>query len=56
MPTSAPLFEHLRSGEAGPRCDYCNLCLARSGTVPVDCWNPDVRLEKSKLRAEKASA
>ena len=24
----------------GPQCDSCNLCLARSGTGPVDCWNP----------------
>ena len=26
------LVEHLRTGVAGPRCDYCNLCLARAGT------------------------
>lgn len=49
------LFEHLRSGETGPRCDYCNLCLARAGTGPVDCWNPTVRAEKNKLLSERAS-
>jgi 2,4-dienoyl-CoA reductase-like NADH-dependent reductase (Old Yellow Enzyme family) len=49
------LVEHLRTGEAGPRCDYCNLCLARAGTGPVDCWNPVVRAEKEKLKAEKGT-
>jgi 2,4-dienoyl-CoA reductase-like NADH-dependent reductase (Old Yellow Enzyme family) len=47
------LVEHLRTGVPGPRCDYCNLCLARSGTGPVDCWNPVVRAQKQKLLAEK---
>jgi len=47
------LVEHLRTGVAGPRCDYCNLCLARAGTGPVDCFNPEVRAQKEKLRAEK---
>ena len=47
------LVEHLRTGVPGPRCDYCNLCLARSGTGPVDCWNPEVRAQKEKLLAEK---
>jgi hypothetical protein len=47
------LVEHLRTGVAGPRCDYCNQCLARAGTGPVDCFNPVVRAEKEKLRAEK---
>jgi 2,4-dienoyl-CoA reductase-like NADH-dependent reductase (Old Yellow Enzyme family) len=43
------LVRHLREGEPGPRCDYCNLCLARAGTGPVDCWNPVVRAEKEEL-------
>jgi 2,4-dienoyl-CoA reductase-like NADH-dependent reductase (Old Yellow Enzyme family) len=47
------LVEHLRTGVPGPRCDYCNLCLARSGTTPVDCFNPEVRAQKEKLLAEK---
>ncbi|MBJ22103.1 MAG: NADH:flavin oxidoreductase [bacterium] len=47
------LVEHLRTGEAGPVCDYCNLCLARAGTGPVDCWNPVARAEKQKLLAAK---
>jgi hypothetical protein len=50
------LVEHLRTGVPGPRCDYCNLCLARSGTGPVDCWNPAVRAQKEKLLAEKGAA
>ena len=47
--------EHLRKDEVGPRCDYCNLCLARAGTGPVDCWNPVVRAQKERLKAEKGS-
>jgi 2,4-dienoyl-CoA reductase-like NADH-dependent reductase (Old Yellow Enzyme family) len=50
------LVEHLRTGDAGPRCDYCNLCLARSGTGPVDCFNPVVRAQKEKLLAEQRAA
>jgi 2,4-dienoyl-CoA reductase-like NADH-dependent reductase (Old Yellow Enzyme family) len=50
------LVEHLRTGVPGPRCDYCNLCLARSGTGPVDCFNPVVRAQKEKLLAEKGAA
>ena len=50
------LVEHLRTGVAGPRCDYCNRCLARSGTGPVDCFNPAVRAHKEKLLAEKGFA
>jgi 2,4-dienoyl-CoA reductase-like NADH-dependent reductase (Old Yellow Enzyme family) len=50
------LVEHLRRGEPGPRCDSCNICLARAGTGPVDCWNPDVRAQKEKLLAEKGAA
>jgi 2,4-dienoyl-CoA reductase-like NADH-dependent reductase (Old Yellow Enzyme family) len=49
------LVEHLRTDTLGPRCDYCNLCLARAGTGPVDCLNPVVRAEKQKLLAEKRS-
>jgi len=50
------LYEHLKTGVAGPQCDSCNLCLARSGTGPVDCWNPVVRAEKEKLLAERIPA
>jgi len=46
------LYEHLRTGVPGPRCDYCNLCLARA-TLAVDCFEPSVRAEKEKLLAEK---
>ncbi len=47
------LYEHLRENTLGPQCDSCNLCLARSGTGPVDCWNPVVRADKEKLLAER---
>ena len=47
------LYEHLRTNTPGPQCDSCNLCLARSGTGPVDCWNPSVRAEKEKMLAQE---
>jgi 2,4-dienoyl-CoA reductase-like NADH-dependent reductase (Old Yellow Enzyme family) len=48
------LYAHLRSGRSGPRCDYCNVCLARAGSEPVDCHNPRVRPHKdAMLAAEK---
>jgi 2,4-dienoyl-CoA reductase-like NADH-dependent reductase (Old Yellow Enzyme family) len=50
------LYDHLRTETPGPQCDSCNLCLARSGTGPVDCWNPTVRAEKEKLLAERIPA
>lgn len=50
------LYEHLRKDEPGPRCDSCNLCLARSGTGPVDCWNPSVRAAKERLLAARIRA
>jgi 2,4-dienoyl-CoA reductase-like NADH-dependent reductase (Old Yellow Enzyme family) len=50
------LYAHLRKDEPGPQCDSCNLCLARSGTGPVDCWNPGVRAEKERLLAAQIPA
>jgi 2,4-dienoyl-CoA reductase-like NADH-dependent reductase (Old Yellow Enzyme family) len=45
-----PYFvEHLRSGEAGPSCDFCNRCLARTGYEPLDCFNPPIRRAKEEM-------
>jgi 2,4-dienoyl-CoA reductase-like NADH-dependent reductase (Old Yellow Enzyme family) len=38
---------HLRLGVAGPRCDYCNRCLARAGSRPLRCYNPDVAAQQT---------
>jgi 2,4-dienoyl-CoA reductase-like NADH-dependent reductase (Old Yellow Enzyme family) len=46
------LYDHLMTNTAGPRCDYCNLCLARA-TDPVDCWNPSVSKAKHELLRAK---
>jgi 2,4-dienoyl-CoA reductase-like NADH-dependent reductase (Old Yellow Enzyme family) len=37
------LYRHLRIGTSGPKCNYCNRCLARAGTQPIDCYNDAVR-------------
>jgi 2,4-dienoyl-CoA reductase-like NADH-dependent reductase (Old Yellow Enzyme family) len=47
------LYAHLRRGEPGPRCDYCNVCLARAGSEPVDCHNPRVRPHKDAMLARE---
>jgi 2,4-dienoyl-CoA reductase-like NADH-dependent reductase (Old Yellow Enzyme family) len=45
------LYRHLREGTAGPRCVFCNACVARVGGRPVDCYHPDVRAEKDRMLA-----
>lgn len=37
------LYRTLRTGVAGPQCDYCNRCLALAGAEPIDCYNASVR-------------
>ena len=45
------LYQHLREGTAGPRCVFCNACVARVGGRPVDCYEPSVRAEKDRMLA-----
>ncbi len=45
------LYEHLQTGETGPRCVFCNACIARVGGQPVDCYHPEVRAAKDRLLA-----
>lgn len=48
------LYRHLREGTSGPRCVFCNACVARVGGRPVDCYHPRVRAEKDRmLEAER---
>jgi 2,4-dienoyl-CoA reductase-like NADH-dependent reductase (Old Yellow Enzyme family) len=51
------LYRHLQDGTTGPRCVFCNACVARVGGRPVDCYHPDVRAAKDRmLAAETATA
>lgn len=46
-------YRNLRVGTSGPKCDYCNRCLAVAGTRRIDCYNDAVRrrpLQSSELR------
>jgi len=45
------LYRHLREGERGPRCVYCNACVGHIGAQPVDCYHPAVRAEKDAMLA-----
>ena len=45
------LYRHLREGAQGPRCVFCNACIARVGGQPVDCYHPDVRAQKDRMLA-----
>jgi 2,4-dienoyl-CoA reductase-like NADH-dependent reductase (Old Yellow Enzyme family) len=47
------LYRHLREGVEGPRCSFCNLCLARAGTGPVECHDPAVRLAQDRMLADE---
>jgi 2,4-dienoyl-CoA reductase-like NADH-dependent reductase (Old Yellow Enzyme family) len=47
-------YRHLRDGTPGPRCSYCNLCLARAGTGPVECHDPEVKIVQDRLFAADA--
>lgn len=47
------LYEHLRTGEEGPKCNFCNACIGRAGKEPVDCYDPAIRAAKDQLLAKK---
>jgi 2,4-dienoyl-CoA reductase-like NADH-dependent reductase (Old Yellow Enzyme family) len=46
------LYRHLVEGGTGPRCDYCNQCVARGGHQGVDCYNPTLRPARQRMLAE----
>ncbi|MBW1988891.1 MAG: NADH:flavin oxidoreductase [Deltaproteobacteria bacterium] len=50
------LFRHLKQGVTGPRCDWCNRCIARAGRLPVDCYNPEVKAEQEAMLEREAAA
>ncbi len=47
------LYKHLRTGEEGPKCNFCNACIGRAGKQAVDCYDPSVRAAKDQLLAMK---
>lgn len=45
------LVRHIRDGVPGPRCNFCNACIARAGAQPVDCYEPAIAREKAAMLA-----
>jgi 2,4-dienoyl-CoA reductase-like NADH-dependent reductase (Old Yellow Enzyme family) len=45
------LYRHMRDGTNGPRCVNCNACIGCIGSLPVDCYHPEVRAQKDALLA-----
>lgn len=43
------LWMHLREGVEGPRCSYCNGCIARAGGSPIDCYDPAVKRQRDTM-------
>lgn len=43
------LYRHLRDGTAGPRCDYCNQCVARGGREGLRCVNPHLQESRAAM-------
>lgn len=50
------LARHLREGTSGPACVFCNACVGQIGTLPLDCFHPEVRRQKDTMLAELAQA
>ncbi len=48
------LYRHLREDVSGPRCNFCNGCIARAGRMPVDCYEKDVRRVKDEMMATES--
>jgi 2,4-dienoyl-CoA reductase-like NADH-dependent reductase (Old Yellow Enzyme family) len=46
------LYQHLRDGVTGPRCNDCNACVGLIGTQPLDCYHPGIRAEKDAMLAQ----
>ncbi|MBI9074957.1 MAG: NADH:flavin oxidoreductase [Desulfatibacillum sp.] len=48
------LFQHLMTGQKGPKCTFCNACIARAGRLPVDCYDPEIKKEKDAMMENMA--
>ncbi len=45
------LFHHVTTGSAGPKCSFCNGCIARAGRLPVECYDEEIKKEKDAMLA-----
>ena len=45
------LHRHLQEGVEGPRCELCNGCIARAGSMPIDCYSAPIRAQKDEMLA-----
>jgi len=44
------LVRHLRTqGRADPACDFCNACIARTGSLPADCYHPALGPRRARM-------
>jgi 2,4-dienoyl-CoA reductase-like NADH-dependent reductase (Old Yellow Enzyme family) len=44
------LVRHLQGeGRADPVCDFCNACIARTGSLPADCYHPALKLRRARM-------
>lgn len=43
------LYKHLLEHTNGPRCDYCNQCVARAGRQGLDCYNPTLQPTRQRM-------
>lgn len=50
------LFEHLKREVEGPRCNACQGCFARTGAVPINCFDPVVGPQSRRMMNEEAKA
>lgn len=50
------LYRHLKDGSKGPVCNFCNGCIARAGSMPVDCYEPIIRKEKDRMMEQLKNA
>ena len=47
------LYAHFKMNVSGPKCTFCNGCIARAGRLPVDCYDKKVKEEKDRVLAQE---
>ncbi|MCP3922176.1 MAG: NADH:flavin oxidoreductase [Desulfobacterales bacterium] len=47
------LYKNLIEDKPGPDCDFCNGCIARWGSMPVECYNEDIKRQKDIMLAHQ---
>jgi len=43
------LYRHLKEGQPGPECTYCNACFTQPGSSPLACINPEVSRQRTQM-------